>query len=65
MCHTKCQKFGENLKFDDFLELTLGQPESVPRPKKRHFNTEIDDFQIKNYRSRAAVGGALGERPQA
>ena len=22
------------------------QPESVPRPKKQHFNTKIDDFLI-------------------
>ena len=31
-------------KFDDFLKMTSDQPGSVPRPKKQHFNTKIDDF---------------------
>ena len=36
--------------------------ESISRLKKQHSDAKIDVFSIKKSRSRASVGGALGER---
>ena len=38
------------------------QPGTVPRPKKHNFHAKNSVFLIKNSRSRASVGGALGDR---
>ena len=65
MCHKKCQNFDDFRKFDVFLRMIPDQPGTISRPKKQHFDTKNYDFQIKNSRSRASVGGALGEGQQA
>ena len=65
MCHQKCQKNENFWKIDVFLRMNPDQPETISSLKKHHFDPKIDDFQMKNSRSRASVGGALGEGQQA
>ena len=56
MCHKKCQKNKNFLKFDIFLRMNPDQPETISSLKKHHLDLKIDDFKMKNSRSRASVG---------
>ena len=53
MCHKKCQIFDDFRKFDVFLRMIPGQPGTISRPKKQHFDAKNDDLQIEGYNPRS------------
>ena len=62
MCQKNVEKTMKISKYDDFSKMIPDQLQSIFESKNQDFKARIDDFQIKNSRLRASVGGALGER---
>ena len=62
MCEKNVEKTMKIWKIDDFSKMIPDQLQSIFASKNQDFKGKIDDLQIKNSRSRASVGGALGDR---
>ena len=65
MCHNKYQNLDDFRKFDVFLRMIPDQPRTISRPKKPHFDTKNDDFEIKIHGAKHSPLPSSLDRPSA